>query len=263
MLSKGFRDNLSAWFELAARHDGDLRVTTWVPVRDDLRGDDGAVRLAALAFAVDSAVGLSAGFSALPNWVVTSDIDLRLFADVRVGPLRTEAATLRAGRSQVLVEARLYDEGQGDLFVGHATANHGVLSPENGAPLDPFPVGEIMRQRSGWSGPRPLMGTRFGARLVGPGVAELDVVDNARNPWGMLHGALHTLLAEDAARSLVDGRIVDATVRFLTPVRNGPARATAIVLAGAGPHVSVRVEVRDPGAGDRLGSVALLTMAAR
>ena len=104
MLTKGFKDNLSSWFEIAARHEGDLRITTWVPVRDDLRGADGALRLAALTFAVDSAVGMSAGFSALPNWVVTTDIDLRIFADARVGPVRTEAHTLRAGRSQVLAE---------------------------------------------------------------------------------------------------------------------------------------------------------------
>ena len=101
-LSKGFRDDLATWFEIAARHDGDLRITTWVPVRDDLRGADGSMRLAALTFAVDSAVGMTAGFSSLPNWVVTTDIDLRIFADARVGPVRTEALTLRAGRTQVL-----------------------------------------------------------------------------------------------------------------------------------------------------------------
>lgn len=264
MLTKGFKDNLSAWFDLSARHEGDLRITTWVPVREDVLGPGGAVRLGALAFAVDSAVGMTSGFSALPNWVVTTDIDLRLFAEARVGPIRIEAAPLRAGRTQVLAEARLYDEGQADLLVGHATANHGVLTPENGAPLDVFPVGELMLQRSSWDGPgpRPAMGERFGARLVGPGVAEMDLGEHARNPWGILHGALHSLLAEDAATSLVDGRITDFTIRFMAPVRVGPARATATVLAGHGPHVTVRVEVRDPGSGDRLGSLAMVTIEA-
>ena len=269
MLTKGFKDNLSSWFEIAARHEGDLRITTWVPVRDDLRGADGALRLAALTFAVDSAVGMSAGFSALPNWVVTTDIDLRIFADARVGPVRTEAHTLRAGRSQVLAEARLYDEGQGDLLVGHATANHGALSPENGAPLELFPVGEILRQSSSHAGVRPQMSDTFGARVVEPGIVELDMVDNARNPWGILHGCLHTLLAEDAARSLVDGRITGVSIRFMAPVRVGPARAHATLLAssggsagsgGPGGSVTVRVEVRDPGAHDRLGSLALITV---
>src|SRR5690606_17092266 len=101
VLTKGFRDNLSSWFEIAARHEGDLRVTTWVPVRDDLLDAAGAMRVAALTFAVDSSVGMSAGFSSLPNWVVTTDIDLRIFADARVGPVRAEARTLRAGRTQV------------------------------------------------------------------------------------------------------------------------------------------------------------------
>jgi hypothetical protein len=74
VLSKGFRDNLSSWFDLEARHEGDLRITTWIPVRPDLCGQDGALRLGALAFAVDSAVGMTAGFSALPNWVVTTAV---------------------------------------------------------------------------------------------------------------------------------------------------------------------------------------------
>lgn len=260
MLAKGFKDNLSSWFDLSARHEGDLRITTWVPVRPDLLGADGAVRLAAVAFAVDSAVGMTAGFSSLPNWVVTTDIDLQVFADVRVGPIRTEAETLRAGRTQVLAEARLYDEGQSGLLVAHATANHGVLSPENGAPLDVFPIGELMVQRSDPAAERAPMGERFGARAVAPGVAELDMVDNARNPWGILHGTLHTLLAEDATRSLVDGRIVGATLRFVAPIRVGPARATATVLGGDGRVVTVRVEVRDPGADDRLGSLAVMTV---
>jgi hypothetical protein len=42
-------------------------------------------------------------------------------------------------------------------------------------------------------------------------------------------------------------------------VRMGPARATARVLAGDATRVTVRVEVRDPGAGDRLGSLGLIT----
>ena len=86
------------------------------------------------------------------------------------------------------------------------------------------------------------------------------MVDNARNPWGILHGCLHTLLAEDAARSLVDGRITGVSIRFMAPVRVGPARAHATLLASSAGSVTVRVEVRDPGAHDRLGSLALITV---
>ena len=104
------------------------------------------------------------------------------------------------------------------------------------------------------------MSDTFGARVVGPGIVELDMVDNARNPWGILHGCLHTLLAEDAARSLVDGRITGVSIRFMAPVRVGPARAHATLLASSGGSVTVRVEVRDPGAHGRLGSLALITV---
>lgn len=262
MPSNGFRDNLSAWFDMAARHDGDMSISTWVAVRPDLCGSDGAMRLAAMAFAVDSAVGMSAGFSVLPNWVVTSDMDLRVFAEARVGPLRTEARPLRVGRSQALAEAWLYDEGQGDLLIGHATANHGVLSPENGAPLDVAPVGVIQRQVDDWdaSVARPSMLEWFGARLVGPGISEIELAGKVRNPWGILHGALHILLVEESARSLVDGRVTHMSERFMAPARVGPVRATATVLGGVGSLVTVRVEVRDLGADNRLCSLGLVTI---
>ncbi len=264
-LSEGFRDNLSTWFDMAARHDGDMRISTWVAVRPDLCDADGAMRLAALAFAVDSAVGMSAGFSVLPKWVVTSDMDLRVFADARVGPLRTEARPLRVGRSQALAEAWLYDEGQGDLLIGHATANHGVLVPENGPPLAVSPVGVIQRQVDDWDTTvaRPPMAVWFGARLVGPGVCEIDLAANVRNPWGILHGALHVLLVEEAARSLVDGRVTHMSERFMAPARVGPVRASATVLGGVGSLVTVRVEVRDADAENRLCSLGLVTIEAQ
>jgi acyl-coenzyme A thioesterase PaaI-like protein len=80
------------------------------------------------------------------------------------------------------------------------------------------------------------------------------------NPWGVMHGALHALLAEDATRSLVAGVVTNANVRFVAPVRAGPARATATIAGRHGEQTVVRAEVRDPGAGDRVCSLAMLTV---
>jgi acyl-coenzyme A thioesterase PaaI-like protein len=257
-----FDDGLSDWFELAARHDGDHRVTTWIPARPDLRDEHGRVRAAALVFAFDSAVGMSAGFAALPQWVVTSDLDARFLAPVTRGPVRAEAVPVRRGRNQVLVEARLFDEGAGGDLVAVATANHGVLTPGEGVAVDVLPPGEVHRQPSLGDGPLPALAERYGVVPSGPGAVELPLSAIARNPWGFLHGSLHVLLAEEAALAVAPGWISGVMVRFVSPVRTGPPRAEATVIGRRGHDTIVRVEVRDAGEGGRVGSLTVLTVSA-
>ncbi|HEV8297517.1 MAG TPA: PaaI family thioesterase [Acidimicrobiales bacterium] len=259
MNEDGWDDGLSGWFEVAARHDGDNGVTTWIPVRRDLVDEQGRLRLGALAFGVDCAVGICAGWSAMPDWVVTSDLDMRFVGPATVGPVRSSSTLVRRGRGQVLVEARMVDEGAGDAPVAIATANHTILPPDLGSPIDVMAVGHIHRQPRLAVEPRP-MSDHFGVQVVDRGVVELAMARHTFNPWGIMHGALHALLAEDATRSLVAGVVTNATVRFVSPVRIGPARATATVAGRYGDQTVVRAEVRDTGAGDRVSSLAMLTV---
>jgi acyl-coenzyme A thioesterase PaaI-like protein len=77
------------------------------------------------------------------------------------------------------------------------------------------------------------------------------------NAAGTVNGGLIALAVEEAALSLTPGAtLVSMALRYLRPVRTGPAVATAEVRAGLG-----RVEVLDAG-GDGRPAVAATTRAA-
>jgi len=264
-LPDGFDDGLTQYFELAARRASDETMSTWIELRPDLVDASGAALVAVIAYLVDSAVGMAAGFAALPQWVVTADIDLHLVARATAGPLRADSRVVRAGTRQVLADCTVYDEGSGAV-VATATANHSVLSPERAAPMSVPPPDEIFRQqRQGPSGPlsgeqgplngepvvRPPLLERYGVRPVPglAGAAELDITGPARNPWGILHGSLFALLVEAAmASARPQARIDDLMVRFVAPARVGPARAQATFVDGN----LWRIDVRDVGNDERV-----------
>ena len=265
-LPDGFDDGLTQYFELAARRASDETMSTWIELRPDLVDASGAALVAVIAYLVDSAVGMAAGFAALPQWVVTADIDLHLVARATAGPLRADSRVVRAGTRQVLAECTVYDEGAGAV-VATATANHSVLSPERAAPMSVPPPDEIFRHQpqspsgplSGEQGPsgplseepRPPLLERYGVRPAPglAGAAELDITGPARNPWGILHGSLFALVVEAAiASAQPQARIDDLMVRFVAPARVGPARAQATNASGN----LWRIDVRDVGNDDRV-----------
>ena len=262
-LPAGFDDGLTQYFDLAARRAADETMSTWIELRPDLVDASGAALVAVIAYLVDSSVGMAAGFAALPQWVVTADIDLHLVARATTGPLRADSRVVRAGTRQVLADCVVYDESSGAM-VATATANHSVLSPERAAPMSVPPPDEIFRhRREGPSGPlsgelgpsgpasRPPLLERYGVRPV-PGVvgaAEVDITGPARNPWGILHGSLFALVVEAAmASAQPQARIDDLIVRFVAPARVGPARAQATNASGN----LWRIDVRDVGNDDRV-----------
>ncbi|HUP73771.1 MAG TPA: hotdog domain-containing protein [Acidimicrobiales bacterium] len=265
-LPDGFDDGLTQYFGLAARRASDETMSTWIELRPDLVDASGAALVGVIAYLVDSAVGMAAGFAALPQWVVTADMDLHLVARAMVGPLRADSRVVRAGTRQVLADCTVYDEGSG-VTVASATANHSVLSPERAAPMSVPPPDQIFRHAPAGSGPQgpsgPLSGKprvplleRYGIRPVAdlPAAAELDITGPARNPWGILHGSLFALVVEAEVASVRPGaRIDDLIVRFVAPARVGPARAQATHVGGN----LWRVDVRDVGNDNRVCCTSL------
>lgn len=246
-IPEGFDDGITHYFELAACRTTDTQMTTWVELRPDLVDSSGAALVGVISYAVDGAVGMAAGFSALPNWVVTADIDLRLVALAQVGPIRVDAYVVRAGSRQILAAARVRDEGVGAV-IGAATANHTVLPPDRGAPMALPEVGVVHRMP-----PSANRGThvldRYGVRRDASGHrAELDLAPSSKNPWGIMHGCLFGLLAEQA----VPEPITDLTLRFAAPARIGPVCAQAEPI-GSGLW---EVTIVDRGAADRVCCVA-------
>ena len=88
---------------------------------------------------------------------------------------------------------------------------------------------------------------RAGCRRDAPGVAVLPRSPDGLNAAGTVNGGLIALAVEEAALSLTPGASLSSmALRYLRPVRTGPAVARADVHAGLG-----RVEVRDAGGDDR------------
>jgi acyl dehydratase len=93
---------------------------------------------------------------------------------------------------------------------------------------------------------------RAGCERRGPGVAVLPRTDDGRNSSKTLNGGLIALAVEEAVLSLTPGATLSSlAMRYLRPVRVGPAVATETMRAGVG-----QVEVRDTGSDDRLAVVA-------
>jgi uncharacterized protein (TIGR00369 family) len=257
-LPDGFDDGLTQYFELAARRAEDETMSTWIDLRPDLVDDAGAALVGVVAYLVDSAVGMAAGFAALPQWVVTADLDLHLVAPAKVGPLRADSRVVRAGSRQVLADCTVVDEATGTI-VAVATANHSVLPSDRGAPMSVPEPGRIFRQPRLGTTARPPLSERYGIRPVRPvdgaaGAAEVDITGPARNPWGILHGSLFALVCETALLHAHPGaRIDDLMLRFVAPARIGPARAQATLLEGD----LWRIDVRDVGNDDRLACTSL------
>lgn len=244
----GFDDGITAFYEVAACLNHDDSVSTWLELRPDLLDESGALLVGALSYGIDAAVGMAAGFAALPNWVVTADIDLHLARPVHRGPLRVDARVIRAGSRQILVECQLFDGGD---LVGFGSANHTVLPPDRGAPMERLEPGRVYRNAQPPRPDRPHVLDHYGVKVVEPGLCELELVARTKNPWGIMHGSLYGLAAEQAVRSTKDAQISDLILRFGAPARVGPVQAAVDGEAGG----VVQVHVIDKGADDRICAV--------
>ena len=117
---------------------------------------------------------------------------------------------------------------------------------------------------------RPLtipLPERLGIVVLSPGVVEIARRQDVLNPAGTIQGGAFCVACEVAAETAaasvvcVPQAIIDLDVRYLSATRVGPGRSRSIVmrtgtLDGTVPTIT-RVEIRDPGNGDRLTGIAL------
>ena len=90
---------------------------------------------------------------------------------------------------------------------------------------------------------RVPLAQRAGCERREAGVAVLPRSDDGLNSSNTVNGGLIALAVEEAALSLAPGATVSSlSLRYLRPVRIGPAVATAEVRSGLG-----QIEVRDAG----------------
>jgi acyl-coenzyme A thioesterase PaaI-like protein len=247
MAVDGFNDPLTRHFGYRSlRHDV-LRASSWIDLRPDLLDEAGRIQLGVLAFLVDSTAGVACGMAAVPAWVITSDLQFRVVAMPKVGPMRADAHAVQPGKRQSLGDVRVFDEGDGDRVVAIGTVNHVVIQRDGAldVPSD-MPIGIEYASGRDVDGHAPLM-EHFSVSERERGVVELPIEGDAVNHLGILHGGLISLLVEQASRSALghwDHEVTDMVVRFLRGLKDTSATATAIIEPAAD-RLLARVEVRD------------------
>jgi len=247
-------------FVMERSQEGELSVR--LPLVPELLDGRGVLRAGVLGIATDVFGGNLSIDAALPDWAVTSELELHVLREVRKGPIEVTGAALRAGRTSVVLEVEVQD-GEGQLAaVGGMSFTKIKRRDDNPIlPIDRPDTSTLAREDSRFHSP---VLDAIGLRDVAgdPSAVELDLVPYVMNSVNALQGGIVTMLvevaAERAARRAGGKTAVttDFSVHFLSLGRVGPLKARARVLRADGPRALLRVEVRDRGQDDLLVSLA-------
>lgn len=248
--------------EVVTDETSGTRVDGEVLELDHLRGPQGNVRVGALLTIADTVGGMCSGLAALPRWVVSTNLMLRTVPARHRGPFDVHGRALRIGRTSVVTEVEIRERDGDRAVVADGVLTSAVLEPEGGPPAFPRPLVLVAPPADGDDSVLPLL-EFFGVRAVDETSVALDITDRLRNPWGILHGGATAVLVDAAATQAVAERaiVTDVVLHFLRPGRIGPAFARTTSLGRRPDGHVVRVEIVDAGAGDRVMSVAVCTVA--
>lgn len=230
----------------AQHFDGD-RSSGWVELTEELRapGSD-QVRVSVLATLADIFTGILATNVTSPMVALTVDLTLRRLAETSADRLEATARVLRTGRTITVAEADFTEPGTGRLVaISHATFLASPRPQDVQARMGDFRPSERRF-------PRPFA-EELGARVLAPGVVEMDREPYVQQPTGTIQGGALALLSEVAVESLLGGRVDELELRYLRGIRSGPGRATTTALSAE----TAKVEVRDPGHEDRLTTLVI------
>jgi acyl-coenzyme A thioesterase PaaI-like protein len=206
------------------------------------------LRTSILIMWADMLGGLLSLVALRPRVPVTLELDVHLYRPAPgSGTLSAVGRTVKTGRSVHVVESEFMDE-TGAVF---AFSNGSFMASPDAALIAP----SMTSMRLVADAP-PLavpLGERARVSRVAPGIAELPISDEGLNSSKTMHGGLIAMAAEEAALTLAPpgSTLSSLGIRYLSPVRTGPAVATA-----AGSHGLYRAEVRDDGIAGRLAALA-------
>lgn len=214
----------------------------WVPGTASLRAS-------ILATWADVVAGHQALDLLRPRVPVTLELDVHVYGRAPgEGRVHAVARTLKAGRAVVVLGVEFADDAGEPVAVGHASFM-AAPDPRLTVPAD-LPEPEELATGARLQVP---FAERARCERREPGVAVLHRSEEGLNISKTMNGGLVALVVEEAALSAAPGAaLASLALRYLRPVRVGPAVATAEVRAGLG-----RVEVRDAGSEDRLAVQAI------
>jgi acyl-coenzyme A thioesterase PaaI-like protein len=234
-----------------------LRELGWATARsgDELHGSapivaemqvpgTGHLRTSILATWADTLAGLLAVEAIRPRVPVTLELDIHLFGPAPgSGVVHGVGRIVKSGRSVTVARVDFTDQDGEPVGFG---AGSFMAAPDRRLVFtSPTSVDQAIPDGSRLEVP---FAERAGCERQGPGVAVLAPSGEVLNASNTVNGGLIALTVEEAALSLSPGNtLASLALRYLQPVRIGPAIAQAEVRDGLG-----RIEVRDGGNGGRL-----------
>ncbi len=237
------------WVVTRADDDSDTLEGSATVVPEMHVPDTGQLRLSILAAWADVVAGHLAAFTIHPRVPVTLELDVHLFQPPPgAGAVRGVGRVVKAGRS-VLVASVDFTTEAGEP-IGFAAASFMPAPDERLRMPVPLQVDRFVTPPT--TRLTIPFAERAGCALRAPGVAALGHSEESLNASNTLNGGLIALACEEAALSLSPGTtLASLDLRYLQPVRVGPAVAEAEVQHGLG-----RIEVHDAGNENRLCVVA-------
>ena len=223
---------------------GSARVVPqmWVPGTEILR-------TSILAAWADMVAGYLAIGLFDPGVPVTLDLDVQLYRPpIGCDEVRMVGRIEKSGRSVSVLSIEILDARGTHLGFAGATFM-AAPNPSLRMPTVVRDDGLLRPHRSALEVP---FAERAGCERVGPGVAVIPMRPDGLNASGTLNGGLLALVIEEAVLSLAaDATLSSLSMRYVRPVRLGPALAEAEEHGGLS-----RIVVRDTGRDDLLAVVA-------
>jgi acyl-coenzyme A thioesterase PaaI-like protein len=213
------------------------------------------LRTSVLAMWSDMLGGILSLTAMRPRVSVTLELDVHLYRPAPAsGVVRAEGRTTKAGRSVHVAQVSFRDEAGEEFGFSTTTfmAAHDTsfTAPSTFTGPSTRTSMKIQRNLNRLSVP---LAERARLRRGERGVAELPLSEDGLNSTDTMHGGLIALVAEESVLTLAEPGAMACSlqVRYLSPVRTGPAVATA-----AGRGGLYRCELRDSGNGNRLAALA-------
>lgn len=199
-----------------------------------------SLRASVIATWADALLGLVAIRHIAPGLAVTLELEVDLFRAVEpIGTLEARGFVVKAGRAAIVTGARMVDAAGTPVGICNATF---MASPD---PRMTMPEGSWALDR--FSSRRGVLKESF-AKAAGcvrgeAGSASLPNAPHVANSGKTLNGGFLALVVEEAVLSAnSDATPSSMSLRFLRPVRQGPAVARAEIHGDVGV-----VELRDAG----------------
>lgn len=245
-----------------------------MPLVPEILGADGHLQPGVVATIADLAAAFPTMQHVLPDWMATSDLSACTTARPMHGPILALPRVLRAGRTSVVTEVEVFDEGCPEQTrVGHCLLAFARIERPASTRNMPMPESPSERTRSTMalsdSAMRAPHHEQTGIRVVDAarGICELARTDYVLNSFGTVQGGSVATITEAGAEALVSastGRAasaVDLSVRYLAQGPRGPYRTSARLLRldEAAGQAWAQVELRDIGA-DTLMSLAKVAL---